>query len=160
MHNTTRLECQIRGVDILFGNIENPKSYELLKGMLERCAFLFPSWLTTLQIDLYDDAPEGSGVLATCYAERWQYGRAVIDLYAKFFERCTETQYEILIHELVHVMHGKVLAFTRNEALEYVKGKNEDLFKNLTKQHNDIIEEFTVMITTIIMGMGVIDANR
>ena len=145
---------KIGKVEIYYDLFVKQENLELVHGMMERCAFLFPSWIVSLTIIAMDDAPvDDQTVEADCSPENWEYGRATIRLYAKFFDRTEKGQYDILVHELVHVVHGKLLSYTRNQIITYVKAHNEDLSACILTTYNELKEEFTETMAQMIVEL-------
>ncbi len=139
-------------IHIEFLNFENPKNLLLIHALVDRFVFIIPRWLAKLTITLYDEAPQDKQAAEACTrADNWEYGFASIDIYAKFFDRTEERQAQIFAHELIHVLHGKLLDFDRNHILSYIDVNNEDLAQHLRRSHTALMEEFVVNLTRIIV---------
>ena len=130
-------------VKIEYCNFDKQSNLELIHERLLKVSFLFPRWLDKLNITLYDEAPVETSTSEACVRSgNWEYGFADIDVYAKFFDRSERRQDEILVHELMHIAHGKLMDFDRKHLLKYVKGKNEELGAHLHESHAKLMEEF------------------
>lgn len=132
-----------------YGGLDNQDNVKIIQSMLARCSFLIPRWLEKLNIDFYGEIEDGGKgkVDGACEADNWQYGYANISLEHSFWDRTEERRYEILIHELIHAAHGKVLSFDKKYLLGYMVEKNKDLFDNMSDRHSELIEEFVVNMT-------------
>lgn len=140
-------------VVVTYDQFENGRNIELIQGILEKYSFLFPTWLMKLRIVVFDQScEEDSSLEASVQPENWEYGHATIDIMAKFFERTSERQEHIIVHELVHVIHGKAMSFDRKNLLDFVRGTNKDLGIHLTRAHTEINEEVTETLTRIIIA--------
>lgn len=141
-------------VEITYWNIESKDNLDKLHGIVEKCSFLFPSWLKDLAIALYDSkSGEGSSPDAVCRPEKWEYGRAELDIYSAFWDRTERFQYFVIVHELIHIAQGKQLSVVRNDILPRVTENNKELGDHLEKQFREINEEFVETMTSAIVGL-------
>ncbi len=148
-----------REVEIHYNQVEKMENLNLIHGIIEKCSFILPSWLRSLTVTVYDNPPDDAQWSeANCSPENWEYGTACIRVFAKFFDRTEQSQHEIIIHELIHVAHGKVLALATGRMLACVEKNNKDLYDDMLTSHHQVVEEFTEHMTDIIMDR--INANR
>jgi len=141
------------GVSIQYQNFEKKENLDLVHDLILQCSFLFPRWLKNLTVCIYDQAPPESPYLeARVNSENWEYGSAQLDIYAKFFDRPKDRQLNTIVHELLHITHGKLLAFDRNYLLGFIEGEDERLASMLRTRHTEIMEEFIETMAEIIEG--------
>ncbi len=148
------IRSETHAVEVGYWNIESSENFDKLHAIVERCSFLFPSWLKELSISLYNHPAEGQKASdAACRPEKWEYGRAELDIFAAFWDRTEQYQHEVIVHELVHVMQGKQLSVVRNDILPRVEEHNKELGEHLERQFREINEEFVEAMTGVIGRM-------
>jgi len=142
------------GITIKYQNFEKRENLDLVHGLVLQCSRLFPRWLKTLVVVLYDQpAPESPDSEACVNPTNWELGSAKMEIYAKFFDRAEEDQLGIIVHELVHIAHGKILAFDRQYLLDFIENEDERMAEILVRQHTALVEEFTETMGNIIRDL-------
>lgn len=143
------------GVSIIYENFENEKNVDLIHGYILQCSHLFPRWLRVLTVVAYNAPPQQSSLSsdACVHPHAWEYGLACVDIYSQFFDRSEEYQLSVLLHEIVHICQGKLLAFDANYLISTIREQDEQLADVLERRHTEIVEEYTTNISEIIQGM-------
>ncbi len=142
------------GVSIQYQNFEKKENMDLVHDLILQSSFLFPRWLKNLTVCIYDQPPtEFPHLEARVYSENWEYGIAQMDLYAKFFDRPEDRQLNTIVHELIHITHGKLLTFDRKYLLGFIEGEDERLANILRTRHTEIMEEFVETMADVVQGI-------
>ena len=142
----------MRQVKIEYENFERDENKAMVAEMVLAYSFLFPVWLKVLTVSVYDRHTE-SEFLNGWSSGNPKYGTAEIGIRTKFFEKPTQWQRELVVHEMVHIAHMRLDEYIHDRLLAQVKERNEELHAFLEDDMHERIEEFTEH-----MALGIVEA--
>lgn len=141
----------MRQVKIEYENFEREENKALVAEIVLVYAWLFPVWLKTLTIAACDRNPDWKTDDAWSEAKP-EYGTAYIGICTALFDRPTEEQKGIVVHELIHVAHVRVFDLIHTRLLPRYKDDNSDLHAFLEIDAKERIEEFIENMALGIVG--------
>lgn len=126
-------------MDIHYRFFENPICEARVKGITESYTYLLPPWLHSLNVDS-SSAEEDEAV--ACTHIKHEYGLATILIYPLFWEQHPSRQQLHILHEILHVAHGRILNLVQHRLLNHLKEANPDLHMFCEYEFTERLEEF------------------
>lgn len=131
----------MRQVKIEYENFEREENKALVAEVIMAYAWLFPVWLKTLTVRIYDEHPD---------SHRWsawsngspEYGTAAIEMMATCLDKPERWFRELMVHELLHIAHMRVYELMRSRILAHFKESNPELHEFLEEDMRQRVEEF------------------
>ena len=127
---------------IRYQNFEKPENEQYVAAIVEKYRALLPRWLDRLTIVIYDnneDAPEDRIAWNRAVPE---YGYAHINIHSKWLDKDADLQDELILHEILHVAHGRERNFICDRLLDPVQDRNKELYSFLCGDYRERNEEF------------------
>ena len=140
-----------KDVQISFVHFEKEENRAFVEALVRDYAFLFPTFLRHLTITIYDNHPDGEANTQAWYTGNWEYGQGCINIMSSILDRPLRRQHEIIVHELVHIAHMRLLSFMRKGLIKLMGQSNSDLGNYLDAESTERVEEFTEHMTRIIV---------
>lgn len=131
----------MRQVKVEYENFERPENQELVAGIVQAYAWLFPVWLKTLTVSVYDKHPE-SDTMVGWSSGNTEYGTVEIGIRTTFFEKPTQWQHALVVHELVHIAHMQLAEYVHDRLIVPIKERNQELHAFLADDVYKRVEEF------------------
>lgn len=131
----------MRQVKIEYENFERDENKALVAEIVLAYAWLFPVWLKTLTVSVYDRHAE-SETMNAWSSGNLKYGTADVGIKTNFFEKPTQWQHELVAHELVHIAHMQIAEYVHERLIAPIKERNEELYSFLASDVYDHIEHF------------------
>lgn len=131
----------MRQVKIEYENFEREENKALVAEIVLAYAWLFPVWLKTLTVSIYDKHENGK-----CF-EAWssgdpEYGTAMIGMLTVCLDKPEEWFREMIVHELLHIAHMRVYEIMHDRLMAGLEESNPDLYKFLKEDLRQRVEEF------------------
>ena len=141
----------MRQVKVEYKNFERPENQELIAGIITAYDFLFPVWLRTLTVAVYDKHED---------EDKWdawsngspEYGTAEIGMMARCLGKPQKYLQEMIVHELIHTAHMRVYELMRNNILATLKESNPKLCAFVEEEMRQRVEEFMENTAVGIVG--------
>lgn len=143
----------MRQVKIEYENFERPENQELVAGLIETYSFLFPVWLKTLTVSVYDKHVD---------EDKWnawnngspEYGTASIEMMVLCLDKSTQYLHELIAHELLHIAHMRVYELMHNRLMAGLEESNPDLYGFLKEDLRQEVEKFVENTAVGIVGFA------
>lgn len=127
---------------IRYQNFEKPENQEYVAAIVDKYRELLPRWIDRLTVVVYDeneDAPKGS----LCWVSgKPEYGFAHINILSKWFDRDTDLQDELILHEMLHVAQAREYKFVWDRLINPLDERNPELYYALSEDYRERNEEF------------------
>lgn len=130
-------------MDIQYRFFENPNTQAQVESIIAYYAHLLPPWLHELHVN--SCSQNGEAVANTLVKP--EYGLATIEIYPMFWDLPSNKQQLCLLHEVIHVAHGRVLSLVQRRLLHHLKETNEDLHNFAEDEFRERTEEFIENLT-------------
>lgn len=127
-------------MDIQYRFFENPQCEARAKEIISGFQWLLPPWLHELHVDSASQPEDDSSVAHALIKP--EYGLATIAIYPLFWESTPHNQHLFLLHEVIHVAHGRVLSLVQRRLLSHLKEANPDLHMFCEDEFRERTEEF------------------
>ncbi len=138
-------------VEISFVHFEKEENRAFVEALVRDYAFLFPTFLRHLTITIYDNHPDGEANTQAWYTGNWEYGQGCINIMSSILDRPLRRQHEIIVHELVHISHMRLLSLIQRRLIDRVKESDSELGTYISDDTAERVEEFTEHMTRIIV---------
>lgn len=126
-------------MDIQYRYFDNLATEARAKAVLSNFTYLLPPWLRELQI--HSAASENPEAAANTLVKP-EYGLATIEIFPIFWDLSEKKQLLCLLHEVLHVAHGRVLSLVQRRLLHHLKEINKDLHDFAEDEFRERTEEF------------------
>lgn len=123
-------------MDIQYRFFENPDCEARAKALIQPLRWLLPSWLHELNINA---SSTDNGEQVACTHVKPEYGLATIEVHPLFWEQPPRKQELQILHEVLHVAHGRVHSLVQRRLLPHLK---EDLRDFAEEEFQERTEEF------------------
>lgn len=140
-------------MDIQYRFFENPDCEALAKALIQPLQWLLPPWLHELHI--VSAVPEDDEGSTNCTRVKHEYGLATIEIYPLFWEQPPGKQEMLILHEILHVVHGRVHSLVHRRLLSHLKEANLDLYTFAEDEFRERTEEFVENLAQAISGRSV-----
>lgn len=136
-------------VDLQYRFFENPQCEARVQALVEPLQWLLPPWLHELHIN--SSSSEDDEKVA-CTHVKPEYGLATIEIYPLFWEQRPDKQQILILHEILHVAHGRVFSLVQRRLLSHIKEANPDLHLFCEDEFRERTEEFIEGLAQAIDG--------
>lgn len=131
----------MRQVKIEYENFERDENKALVAEIVMAYAWLFPVWLKTLTVAVYDKHPD---------SDKWngwsegspEYGTAEIGMMVSCLDKPTQYLNEVIAHELLHIAHMRVYELMRSRVIATFEESNPELYAFVEEEMRQRVEEF------------------
>lgn len=137
-------------MDIQYRFFENPDCEARVKALIQPLQWLLPPWLYELHIN--SASPEDDDGAVACTCAKPEYGLATIEIYPLFWEQPPGKQEILILHEVLHVVHGRVYSLVQRRLLAHLKEANPDLHTFAEDEFRERTEEFVENLAQAISG--------
>lgn len=137
-------------MDIHSRFFENSDCEALIKDLVRPWCGLLPPWLHSLNIDSSTNPTDDSVVANTQVMP--EYGLATIEIYPLFWDTPPKKQQAHLLHEILHVAHGRVLSLVQRRLLTHLKEANPELHAFCEDEFRERSEEFVENLTQALLA--------
>lgn len=143
----------MRQVKIEYENFERPENQAMIAAIVETYSFLFPVWLKTLTVVVYDKHVD---------EDKWnawnngspEYGTASIEMMVLCLDKSTQYLHELIAHELLHIAHMRVYELMRNRVIATFEESNPELYAFVEEEMRKRVEEFMENTAVGIVGFA------
>lgn len=141
-------------MEIRYRNFDLESNEKYVGSIINKYAALFPSWLRTLRVEIFDRDDEGrtNGPIAWSNADP-EYGDANIGILSRWLDRPRKDQQSLVLHEILHVAQRREYNFVRNRLISPAEARNEELYEFLVEDYRERNEEFIESLTCMILGL-------
>lgn len=141
----------MRQVKIEYENFEREENKAMVAEIVLAYAFLFPTWLKTLTVAVYDEQ-QGKENFNGWSEGSPEYGTVTIGIRTLCMDKPIGYLTELMVHELIHIAHMKVFELIKR-TIGMAKERNEELYNFLEEDLRQRDEEFVEH-----MALGLVDA--
>lgn len=135
-------------MDIQYRFFENPVCEARVRVLVQPLRWLLPSWLNKLHIN--SASPEDDDGAVACTHVKPEYGLATIEVNPLFWEQPPRSQEIYILHEVLHVAHGRIHSLVQRRLLAHLKESNPDLHMFCEDEFRERTEEFIEGLTQAI----------
>jgi hypothetical protein len=132
--------------------VRSEKNRRAASKMVRRWSWLVPTWCERLVIEESDETTSGSPGERAAAASMPEYKHAIIRLNTSFWSLDETDQSHAILHEIIHIAHGRVLNTMIRRLLDPIKEKNEELYAYAESDMMERIEEFTETLANRVGG--------
>ena len=141
-------------LNIQYQNFELESNQCHVGKILDTYSVLFPSWLRTLTVSIYDTySKQPDGMVAWSKA-RPEYGSAEINVLSTWLDRPGHQQHSFILHEILHIAQRREYNFIWDRLLNPVEKRNKELHGYLIEDYRQRNEEFIEGLTHAILEGG------